>query len=653
GTDGTDGRGTWLVGPGLKIEIMSAAITGTTAAVTYKITDGGGVALDLDGLFTEGAVSPRFTLARLDGTINQYESYKVNAAGQASTDSGGSTVEVGVGDGVYTYTFGTSITVPDATESHRIALFATRTYEDQRYVANALFDFVPDGSAVTNTRDIVTTAACNGCHNPLEAHGGSRREIGLCITCHSPQTVDPDTGNSVDMKVMIHKIHMGEKLPSVIAGTPYQIIGFNNSVHDYSTVVFPQDVRACDTCHTGTQGSKWKTNPTAAACGSCHDDVNFTTGANHPGGAKTDDTCANCHIASGAVTATEDAHFYRFNNPANPTLEVAIDAIRDGGPGQQVQVDFTVTLDGAGRDIVASPLNGLSATVAGPNTDYTTYFTANLRTEGALTPIDASAGKFTYTFPAGKAMPSNATGSYTLAFQATLAVATSGDTIAAYNPVKAFAVTDLAAVPRRQVVDGAACNNCHQDLAMHGGGRKNPNFCVMCHNPSNTNDQRVSRIEGSVVDVESVDMKVFIHKIHRGEDLVQPYFLGGYPPPSVANPAGNQINFGHVRFPGDLRSCGTCHTGSSHMLPLDPSVLPTRREILTCTDTDGDGYCQNRTSVERFIQPITAVCTSCHDGDSSVAHSELMTTLGGVESCLTCHGPGSAFDPAAAHRLDP
>lgn len=650
GTNGSDGRGSWLVGPGLKIEIMSAAITGTTAEVTYKVTDGGGVALDLDGLFTEGAVSPRFTLARLDGTINQYESYKTNAAGQATTDSGGSTVEVGAGDGVYTYTFGTTITVPDATESHRVALFATRTYEDQRYVANALFDFVPDGSAVTNTRDIVTTAACNGCHNPLEAHGGSRREIGLCITCHSPQTIDPDTGNTVDMKVMIHKIHMGKNLPSV-ATTPYQIIGYNSSVHDYSTVVFPHDVRSCDTCHTGTQGSTWKTNPTGSACGSCHDDVNFVTGANHAGGAKTDDTCANCHIASGASLAIENAHYYPGNDPAKPTIEVAIDAIRNGGPGQLPQVDFTVTFDGVGRDIIGTPLTGLSAVIAGPNTEYTTYWSANLNTEGTLAPIDATAGRFTYTFPVGKEMPGTATGSYTMAFQATQGP--SGNNAAAYNPVKAFAVTDTTAVARRQVVDGAACNNCHQDLAMHGGGRKNPSFCVMCHNPTNTNDERVSRLEGSVIDVESVDMKVMIHKIHRGEDLEQSYVLGGYPLPNLNNPAGNQIDFGHVRFPGDLRSCGTCHTGDSFALPLKGGVLATRRETLTCTDTDGDGFCSNRTSVERFIQPVTAVCTSCHDSDSTVAHAEIMTTFGGVESCTTCHGPGSAFDPANAHRLDP
>ena len=100
---------------------------------------------------------------------------------------------------------------------------------------------------------------------------------------------------------MIHKIHMGSSLPSVEAGTPYQIIGFNNSVNDFSTVVFPQDIRNCTTCHAGptppTQSANWFAFPNRAACQSCHDDVNFATGANHPGGIQADDSlCSTCHI---------------------------------------------------------------------------------------------------------------------------------------------------------------------------------------------------------------------------------------------------------------------------------------------------------------------------------------------------------------------
>src|SRR5213078_3372018 len=89
--------------------------------------------------------------------------------------------------------------------------------------------------------------SCNNCHDPLSAHGGSRQDPKLCALCHQPQTVDPDTGNTVDLKVMIHKIHEGAKLPSVVAGGKYQIIGFSPTPVDFSKVALPpgQDVRNC------------------------------------------------------------------------------------------------------------------------------------------------------------------------------------------------------------------------------------------------------------------------------------------------------------------------------------------------------------------------------------------------------------------------
>src|SRR5260370_6365513 len=115
--------------------------------------------------------------------------------------------------------------------------------------ASTTFNFVPNGSAVQTTRDVVHTTGCNTCHDQLSAHGGSRRGVEMCMLCHTPQTVDPDTGNTIDRKVMVHKIHMGSSLPSVQAGKPYQIIGFNQTVVDWSTVGFPADVRPCGTVH--------------------------------------------------------------------------------------------------------------------------------------------------------------------------------------------------------------------------------------------------------------------------------------------------------------------------------------------------------------------------------------------------------------------
>ena len=116
---------------------------------------------------------------------------------------------------------------------------------------------------------MVTTDACNQCHDPLIGHGGSRLKVELCIMCHTSQTINPDTKLTQDMKVLIHKIHIGSSLPSVQAGTPYRI-WHRGAWSDFSAVVLPQDIRNCTACHSAKAGqpNDWKTNPSMEACGS-------------------------------------------------------------------------------------------------------------------------------------------------------------------------------------------------------------------------------------------------------------------------------------------------------------------------------------------------------------------------------------------------
>jgi OmcA/MtrC family decaheme c-type cytochrome len=257
-----------FVRPGLVLKIISATVASDgTVAARYTVTDPQGLPLDRNGVYTPGTVGRSFVLAYIPKGKTQYVAYTTRSqtspitgvtAIQAGTDSGGTTVDNAIGD--YTYTFKTKLpTGYDKTATHTIGLYGSRSLTDfglSTYAMDTTYSWVPSGAPVTVTRDVIKTVTCNKCHLDLSAHGtGGRKSMEVCVLCHQPQTVDPDTGNTVDMPVMIHKIHDGSSLPSVIAGKPYQIIGNAQSLHDWSTVVFPADTRRCTFCHEQNTGA--------------------------------------------------------------------------------------------------------------------------------------------------------------------------------------------------------------------------------------------------------------------------------------------------------------------------------------------------------------------------------------------------------------
>ena len=138
------------------------------------------------------------------------------------------------------------------------------------------------------------------------AHGGSRRSVEVCVICHTPQTTEPNTGNTVDIKVMVHKIHMGSQLPSVKAGKPYQIGGGANP-SDWSTVVFPADPRRCESCHD-PEVRRGAGRRLPAAIRAARPAAPATTTSTSPPARitstcrrSTDNQCATCHIPQGEL----------------------------------------------------------------------------------------------------------------------------------------------------------------------------------------------------------------------------------------------------------------------------------------------------------------------------------------------------------------
>ncbi len=684
GANGSNGYNAYLTGPGLNLEILDITLAASKAEVTFRLTDGTGIPLDRDGLYTEGSVSTSFVLAWLDEGKNeagddlvlQYNAYTTRdqtspitnvTATQASADQNGVYKTVDLAQGIFSYELGSVVDVADDQKTHTLGVWATRDFDGKRYVANVVQNFLPSGAEPTVFREIVEKDACNKCHNPLEAHGGARREPALCILCHSPQTADPDTGNTVDFPVMVHKIHRGSSLPSVISGTPYQIIGFQQGVHDYSTVVYPQELENCQPCHTGPLGDTWKTHPTRAACGACHDDISFENPPPagqilHPGGVQADDTkCNVCHPPAGGLEGIETKHLTANLDPLSPKVELAILGVDNTGPGEYPEVVFEAKQDGAPLDVLATPLTRLTITIAGPTTDYASYWQEIIQgTSPAGGTLTAEAGAGTFRYVMKTVMPDTATGSYAVGLEGYNQANSTAPRYAALNPIFFVAVTDAAPVPRRDIVDQNLCENCHFKLEGHGGSRRNADYCAFCHHPNNVNDERFAHFENADATVPSVDLKMMIHRIHMGEELTQPYILGGFPTPSSSNPAGTPIDFGEVRFPGDQRACWACHAGDSYTLPTPPNTIPTIvSAVYTCTEdpaADANDYCSTANFVEvsqTLLHTTGTACTGCHDAPEVQAHAETMTASSGVEACATCHGPGAEFDVDVVHALDP
>jgi OmcA/MtrC family decaheme c-type cytochrome len=551
--------------------ITSVSIPGNKPVVSFQVINkdtGKGIT----GLKAFNLVIAQLKPAA-NGSPSEWLSYQVTGAtSRPSTDSGYSVIDNG--DGSYTVVFGKDIkagtggtVVYDANLAHRL-MVGIRTTPSVALLQNGstlsnfynekyfIKDFVPANPAVapTERRDLTTTAACNECHTKIGVttpHGG-RGEVKYCMMCHTTQRGNGRTNSAsvngvftgttyiadgevtLDMVTMIHKIHMGNKLTK----TGYDLAGIK-----VNEITYPKEINNCRQCHRGDnaaelalapQGDHWRTKPSRKACGSCHDNINFATGANlKQGGAAhspqaNDANCASCHgdadLYHMSINATPNNpkvpaglvnFFYEINSATvdattnNLTIKFRIQK----NTGLLTATKSNVVFDGTATNPLVGYTGGPSFLLAynldAPNqpainfaADYNNYGVIAAQpktvtigsligaTTGTLGTPDAN-GYYSAVVNSASAFPVGAKlravglqGYFTQAAgTGSIAAATARHALSAVKSVTGDAV-------RRDVIDSAKCATCHEWFEGHGGNRVvgkdtvGQSICTLCHVPN-------------------------------------------------------------------------------------------------------------------------------------------------------------------------
>jgi OmcA/MtrC family decaheme c-type cytochrome len=709
GKPGNDG-GTGPVGPpgppgpstGSGIPIDSADKI-NVAVTSVDVPAGGGaptVSLTLTNDLQQGlkdlpAGDIRFVLSQLtpgsNGSSSEWQSYVSRPSGaflQANTETATAGTFVDNADGTYEYTFAQALTdysggpAFDATKTHRLGI---EIRGQAPISSNGIFDFVPAGGAPLFERKIVDTQTCDTCHDRLEFHGGPRTDVEYCVTCHNPSSTDGDTGNTVDMKALIHNIHSGRD--------GYVIIGYGGSVHDYSDIQWTQDIRNCQTCHeesdTNTpQASNWRLVQNRAACGTCHyDDGDPGNGQHdyaiqdgiHPLGlVLTDDTqCELCHgdnstFADGAVrvakiheipTQIESQRFqYNIESVADmtvgmmPTVEFSVTNPLDGTYYDILSaIEFNTCAGGASRLAIDIAWNAADYTNTGSGAESAQPISLNPLTcfgnPGATEVPGSPAGVHIFSITSGVAVPVEAVGTAAVTIDGHPAVDIDGviNRIPVRNVVEYVGVDGAAAVARRSVVNIEKCDDCHKELSLHGNNRTdNPEVCVTCHNPNATDASKRNPpcTDTLGTDDTPIDFKRMIHALHASGETDVAYDVCGY---------GNSPHSIKFEYPGHVNNCEGCHAAGTYY-PVDPA------KVLGTTFDAGANLLSPMD--DRVVSPNASVCSTCHTSSLAAQHmvqnggdfnatkaADSTLISSGVETCELCHGEGRSADVEVMHGV--
>jgi OmcA/MtrC family decaheme c-type cytochrome len=584
---------------------------------------------------------------------------------QANTETAAAARWVELGDGRYRYTYAVdldAVVAPIAVAyepalTHRVGL-EIRMSGDAEELApdNPVMDFVPSGGPGTGGKLVAATENCADCHVRFDLHGGPRRTNEYCVTCHNPGTVDPETGEDLGMAYMTHSIHLGEA-----RAEPFKVWGFGGEF-DFSEVTYPQSTLFCETCHTQSatapDGDDWRTNPSSAACGGCHVEGLEKTGPDPATGRYTyrfqhstfnflasDVDCVGCHRDGGAAGDILDVHNQgpRLQKQLGEQFVFQVLSVTNVGIGQVPRITFKVAKpDGTPYDLATDPAFQNASSTLNLYFAWDAVEVSNADAATGSTPAGERGAPYRMRLADLKAYAAkNADGSYTTDLKTAAVPAGIALTV---DPASAMVVMDghpmvtvdgvavqararnavgYFGAERAQLVSEAKCNDCHEQLQLHGGNRNgDPQGCLVCHNASSgwSDDPNVAG---------PIAMAAMIHNIHAGK---MPLFFG-------------------ITYPQSLANCESCH--------LPGTYNAARTEALAIST--GPGPDDMLYTDDTWDSATAGTCGTCHDSGPAKTHMEqnggafgvaggkTLTPSSATEACAVCHGPGRAVDTARAH----
>lgn len=735
GDDGKDGRpgdpggnvidaskvsDEFLAGLDVVSEIESVKIS-SPPKITFTLETADGVPIvGIVPFWEDDSRYVRFTMSKLvPGTMGDpdtWVTYTRDAVTNAPDyDTGTSLVDHG--DGSFTFTFATDVTsVPDVSWqpglTHRLG-GQLGSSSIPLAPQNFAHDFVPNGGAMTVTRNIAVMDSCNECHVDLVFHG-RRFKVEYCVTCHNPDLADGEG----DMAYMTHRIH---------AAGDFAVL---DDAISYAEVTYPQDLQNCMKCHNEMDfdtpdAGNWHMAPSIGACDGCHD-VTADNWADHAGGVQDDNS--NCIICHSSATILE-AHTTPIPTPNNPNLfpgqrEIVYELIdATVGGGGDVTVNARILSDGAPLDVANLPADlagpgrypGLLLAWAEPQDGIAEPLDFNNLGERAAQPFSiglddflagGTAGTHAYDpgtgvntfvvtdgslqFPGGATLRAVGLQGY---FEQDLA----GDEVGLHTISRVVAVTGDS--ERRLVVDSGKCASCHEWFEGHGGNRTyNIQICTLCHVPNlsssgrtvtdpterdldmdlqaaidaGTLDPSVNPFDPLTYPEDAQNLKDLVHGIHAAGDRDRPF-------QHVRGPSRQgYYDWEEVTFPrgASTSNCSLCHEEGSYELPLMDGLLATT--VRTTGVADGldasvpaaeNAFVNVPNATDWVNTPTASSCFYCHTSVFAMAHMEQnggqlsnpalpigmgwsnRSDLGGTfESCAVCHGPGKSADVEVVHN---